>query len=57
MQGNVSPAAISRKLAEEHPTGQFLVNMTSHRLAQWFSVFQLFLVIETHCVSPLPARR
>ena len=42
MQGNVSPAAISRKLAEEHPTGQFLVNMTSHRLAQWFSVFQLF---------------
>ena len=36
MQGNVSPAAIGRKLAEEDPTGQFLVNMTSHRLVQPF---------------------
>lgn len=34
MQSDISPAAIGRQLAKEHPAGQFLMDMSSHGLYQ-----------------------
>lgn len=32
MKGNVSTEAVGRELAEEHPTGQLLMDVTPYRL-------------------------